>query len=108
MRIAEIQQSLSLTDGQTKYSDTVDITHCLGFSADAVWSASGATGDVTLQSSNDGVNFYDIADADEAISGNGSNFWNYFYFANFRYLRLRCTCASNAIVINFNIVAKGF
>lgn len=57
-------------------SPSVDLTVYYGASLQAVWTGGSANGTLSLQVSNDGVNWSDLTGSDIAVSGAGNFTWD--------------------------------
>ena len=76
MRVTDSKEIFNdVVNNTTKYSETVSLKHIFGFSVAASWSGTSIAGSVTVQSSVDGITWFDTA-ATTTITATGTALYN--------------------------------
>lgn len=74
-----------------------ELTHNKAYSVQVKWSGSGVTGLAKLQASLNGVDWLDIPDSTQTISGSSGGFMYDVTEANYNWLNIVCTSSSGSI-----------
>lgn len=89
----------------TSYSTIVDIRHVMGFSLISTITGLSGHADITIECSNDGINFDTIEGTDEAITQDGS-YGRYTYSAQYGYIRQKVIVSGGSATVVTKLMAK--
>lgn len=96
--------------GANFFSLPGNVTNVPGYSIQAIWSGGSPVGVMSIQASNDGINWSDIPNSSlpvPAVGGETNNIFNVSKRINYNYARLKYVRTSGDGLVIISLVSKG-